>query len=223
MKICTKCNMSKVLESFSKRSVNKDVLKSSCKDCDKELTQEYYKEYYKKNKEILSEYKRQHYIDNKDIYLKKAENWRENNKELYLDHLKEWRENNKEYSKEYLKEWKTNNRDKIRKYDKDFREINPHIVAWRSSLKLALKRLGYKKESLTIDLLDYSANDLRNHMEELFLDGMSWNNWGEWHIDHKIPLSKFKENTPIHIVNSLDNLQPLWAFDNLSKSNKLNE
>ena len=57
-------------------------------------------------------------------------------------------------------------------------------------------------------------------MKKLFTDGMSWDNWGEWHIDHIKPVSSFDKNTPISLVNSLDNLQPLWAKDNLSKSNK---
>lgn len=70
-------------------------------------------------------------------------------------------------------------------------------------------------------MLKYSAEDLKKHMEYLFKEGMSWENWGEWHIDHRIPVSKFDPNTPIDIVNSLDNLQPLWAKDNLSKSNKI--
>jgi hypothetical protein len=48
---------------------------------------------------------------------------------------------------------------------------------------------------------------------------MSWDNWGEWHIDHIIPVSKFEKETPPSIVNSLSNLQPLWAIDNYKKSN----
>ena len=63
--------------------------------------------------------------------------------------------------------------------------------------------------------------DLKLHLESLFIDGMSWENWGEWHIDHKIPVSKFDKETPMSIVNNLNNLQPLWALDNLSKSNKI--
>ena len=46
---------------------------------------------------------------------------------------------------------------------------------------------------------------------------MSWENWGEWHIDRIIPVSKFDEETPPSIVNALTNLQPLWAADNLKK------
>lgn len=46
---------------------------------------------------------------------------------------------------------------------------------------------------------------------------MSWNNYGEWHIDHIKPVSKFRNNTPVRIVNALCNLQPLWAKENLIK------
>lgn len=46
--------------------------------------------------------------------------------------------------------------------------------------------------------------------------------WGNIHIDHKIPLSWFKIETPIHIVNNLSNLHPLSAFDNISKLNRFN-
>jgi len=64
--------------------------------------------------------------------------------------------------------------------------------------------------------------NINKDIEPLFKDGRrSWDNWGEWHIDHKIFISKFDKETPISVVNSLDNLQPLWALDNLSKSNKI--
>lgn len=46
---------------------------------------------------------------------------------------------------------------------------------------------------------------------------MSWDNYGSWHIDHIKPISKFQKNTPIKVVNNLDNLQPLWAIENLRK------
>lgn len=60
-------------------------------------------------------------------------------------------------------------------------------------------------------MLGYSALDLKNHIISLFTDGMTWDNYGEWHVDHKAPISKFSEDTPMNIVNSLSNLQPLWA------------
>jgi hypothetical protein len=181
-----------------------------------EYIKEYHKKYYSENKEELLEYKKDHYLNNKDIYLERSKDQKDSNPVEYSNYLKNWRKSNPEYMKDY---WKDNKISKQR-YDYNYITKYPHVVAWRSSLKSALTRIGSSKESTTIDMLKYSANDLRSHLELLFLDGMSWKNWGEWHIDHKIPVSKFEPNTPIHIVNSLDNLQPLWAFDNLSKNNR---
>jgi transketolase len=177
--------------------------------------------YYSENKENILEYKKDHYQDNKSKYLERAKNWRENNCEKYQDLLKEWRLENPNYSKEYLEVWFKENPTKRVEYGRSHRINNPHIVAWRSTLKLAITRLGGKKENSTIELLGYSAEDLKSHMNRLFKENMSWENWGEWHVDHIIPVSKFDPNTPMSVVNALDNLQPLWAFDNLSKNNNI--
>ena len=63
---------------------------------------------------------------------------------------------------------------------------------------------------------------LRAHLERQFRPGMSWSNYGEWHEDHVRPVCKFDLSRPEHraAVNALDNLQPLWAAENLSKSAK---
>ncbi len=100
-------------------------------------------------------------------------------------------------------------------YDKEHK----HKRIWKDLLRNSLKRLGREKQSHTIDELGYSALELKEHLENLFAEGMSWKNYGEWHIDHIKPLSKFDKETPSNVVNSLSNLQPLWANDNLSKSN----
>jgi hypothetical protein len=55
----------------------------------------------------------------------------------------------------------------------------------------------------------------------LFFDGMTWDNWGDWHIDHIKPVSIFDSNSNPKIVNSLSNLQPLWSYNNRSKGNKI--
>lgn len=73
-------------------------------------------------------------------------------------------------------------------------------------------------------LVGYTLEDLKRHLENQFKDGMSWENYGKWHIDHIKPKSSFKfqstENEEFKRCWSLDNLQPLWAKDNLIKSNK---
>jgi hypothetical protein len=55
---------------------------------------------------------------------------------------------------------------------------------------------------------------------------MSWDNYGEWHIDHIIPVSSFKidpNNWPatIKTIWAIENLQPLWAIDNIKKGQRI--
>ena len=54
---------------------------------------------------------------------------------------------------------------------------------------------------------------------------MTWNNHGHngWHIDHIYPLNKAKSEEDIYRLNHYTNLQPLWWYDNLKKSDKLSE
>jgi hypothetical protein len=84
-------------------------------------------------------------------------------------------------------------------------------MAWRDLLKRCVRRMGVEKNDKTINILGYSAWDLKIHLEKQFTDGMSWDNHGEWHIDHIKPVSSFDELTHPSIVNSLGNLKPMWA------------
>ncbi len=74
-------------------------------------------------------------------------------------------------------------------------------------------------------LVGYSIIDLKNSIERQFKDGMSWDNYGEWHIDHEIPnvVFNYKSVTDIDFKKcwALSNLQPMWAEDNLKKGAKL--
>lgn len=73
--------------------------------------------------------------------------------------------------------------------------------------------------------LPYSVNELRNSLECKFKKGMTWDNMSDWHIDHIIPVSLFNftsvNDMEFKQCYSLDNLQPLWAKDNIKKSNTL--
>lgn len=97
--------------------------------------------------------------------------------------------------------------------------------AIRNMLKRVLTASGEKKSGLTYAMLGYTGVQLMEHLESLFSDGMSWENYGEWHIDHIKPVSLFMKEgeTRPHVVNALHNLQPLWAEDNFAKSNKFAE
>jgi len=74
------------------------------------------------------------------------------------------------------------------------------------------------------NLVGYTINDLKQHLEKQFTKGMNWSNYGKWHIDHIKPISSFKFSSPEHRAFKrcweLDNLQPLWATENLEKGSK---
>lgn len=94
-------------------------------------------------------------------------------------------------------------------------------------MNAALARAGAaRKERMNWEeIVGYTVADLRAHLEERFLPGMSWDNRREWHIDHKLPLASFTFTGPtdpeFRRAWSLDNLQPLWREQNQQKHAKL--
>ena len=100
-----------------------------------------------------------------------------------------------------------------RKISKNRREKHPQLTHWYNLLRSTLNKMGTTKSKSTIEMLGYSADELFNHLYSL---GYKEND----HIDHKIPLSWFREGSPAHIVCDLRNLQPLKPEVNISKGNR---
>jgi hypothetical protein len=73
-----------------------------------------------------------------------------------------------------------------------------------------------------MQLVGCNIDILIKYIESLFLEDMSWDNYGKWHIDHIRPCSSFdlSDNEQQKICFNYKNLQPLWAEDNLKKSDK---
>lgn len=80
---------------------------------------------------------------------------------------------------------------------------------------------GSKGGARTEALVGWKIPELREHLERQFLRGMSWENMGEWHIDHIVPLASFTiagpEDPELRRAWALTNLRPLWAKDNIRK------
>ena len=93
-----------------------------------------------------------------------------------------------------------------------------------NSIAQKMQNRGYRKAYGAFRHLPYTVEQLREHLKRSFLPGMSWDNYGQWHVDHIVPDSWFTYSS----VNdegfkkswALDNLQPLWAKDNLSNGNR---
>ena len=96
----------------------------------------------------------------------------------------------------------------------------------RGSINRSLKPHNLSKDGEHWEyLLRYTLQNLMKHLEKYFLPGMTWKNYGDWHIDHIIPLSFFEftntDDVEFLYCWSLFNLQPMWAKDNFEKSDKL--
>jgi Zn ribbon nucleic-acid-binding protein len=111
----------------------------------------------------------------------------------------------------------------------DWLKRNPRATAWENmtphrKLTVAL-RSRFKR--LVIDgkgkggreLLGCSVLECRKHLERQFWPGMSWDNYGEWHVDHIRPCASFEDPADPRCWH-FTNLQPLWAAENLAKSDK---
>lgn len=82
---------------------------------------------------------------------------------------------------------------------------------------------GAKKSAPTEALVGCSIEFLKGYIEARFKDGMSWDNFGKWHIDHIIPCAEFDLIDPNQqkMCFRYSNLQPLWAAENIRKSDKV--
>lgn len=106
-----------------------------------------------------------------------------------------------------------------RKVDPQFRLL----CAVRSRVLVALSRQNARRSNRTLKLVGCTVSELMAHLEARFLPGMSWRNKSAWHIDHIVPVSRFDLRDPEQQAAAFHytNLQPLWAEDNLRKSDKV--
>lgn len=153
---------------------------------------------------------------------------RKKNRPIYNRHVREWRGRHPEKSRALDHRRYLNNKPKIvirnriyrrRKYQSDleFRSME----SLRRRMQMAMK--GRQKEKSTRDLIGCTGAEFRSHIESQFVDGMTWLNYGKWHIDHRFPCASFDLTDPIQQRSCFHftNLQPLWAADNRRKGARI--
>ena len=246
-KECRVCGETKPFSEFHYRKDNKKY-RYECKECkrakdriywsknrenNKEKRKKYAKGYYQKNKERLLKCHKEYNNNNKEKIREQKIEYRKENKEKILKYGKGYRKKNKEkiseQRKEYFKVYSKNNREKInannnKRYKENFMFRLNRCV--RSSVRGSLKLNNISKNGRHWeDLVGYTSQELRDHLEKFFLPGMTWDNYGIWHLDHILPISFFKyastDDVEFKFCWGLENLQPLWAKDNIRKSNKI--
>lgn len=204
-KKCSKCEEGKHLNRFCKKKDGVCGRYSICKKCDSKKQ----REYQRKNRHKLSITDKAYYENNKEKILKRQRQYNVNNKEKISTNKKRYFQENKEKIYNSRKKCQTN------KYN-----LNKNI---RTRIGQSLN--GNKNGASWEVLVGYTLFDLIKHLQKQFKPGMTFENYGEWHIDHKIPISAFNFSDPKHEdfkrCWALKNLQPLWAIDNLKKGNRL--
>jgi len=219
MKACSKCDKNKPLAYFAKDSKAKDSLRYWCKDCMKQYKQERKMEIAQYNKAYFAEYGKAHKKE-KQAYDKE---YRVKNLEKKKAQDKRYRLQNIDKIKSYQKEWNSKTKEKrnIKLKTRYATDIEFRLTTnLRRRLYNAIKS-NWKVGSAVSDL-GCSISEFKKYIENQFDATMSWYNYGEWHLDHIIPLAAFDLTNREQFLKAchFTNYQPLWAKDNLSKRDK---
>lgn len=193
--ICFECKQTLPISEFGNNKSNKNGLQRSCRECKSKRDQRYRGDPRFREK----------ILNNKKEYYNKIKNTEE-----YKQYVK-IKSETKDYKQEYQRN--LSNPDRMFKIR----------VRNRIRAQLKKKNLTYiKKDSKTIDFLGADFWTVKEYITKQFLPGMTWDNYGDWHIDHIIPLDAAgNDKDLIKILCYYQNLQPLWGSDNLTKSYKI--
>lgn len=238
LKSCTKCGESKPLtpEFFNKK---RDGFHSKCRPCRNEQR----RRDWSINSVEINAKRRQDRIENGEVIrahdrhryqtspAKKqaCADWKKRNPERVSEiNAKSYRLNPSK-KKAQAKEWARNNPQKRKQIARNLHRrrmaSDPRYRITRSiraylTWQLREGKAGRKTESM----LGYSIGDLMGHLERQFTKGMTWDNYGDWHIDHIVPVSSFSiesaDDPNLVRCWSLSNLRPCWASENIAKSDK---
>ena len=201
------------------------------------------KEYREANFEKVSATKKRCYQAKKEEYLAKNKAYYQENKEQALAKCAEYRAKNKEKIRVRDRAYKKANRaelnrkqleyqkrvaDKINDYSRNYvreRRKRDKVYALKENIRgrfrYELAKRGETKHTKANDYLGCSWLELQEYLKGQFTDGMSWDNYGDWHVDHIIPLAIAENRDELIKLCHHTNLRPLWASDNISKGAKI--
>jgi hypothetical protein len=150
-----------------------------------------------------------------DAHKRRCKEYYEANREEQIAYLRQYRKDNKEVLAE---------KDRIRKAKLRHESIEYRVLcSLRARMNAVLS--GNNKSAATCELLGCSIEFFIKYIESQFIDGMNWDNYGVrgWHLDHIVPCSSFdmKDSEQQKECFYYMNIQPLWAEDNLRKSDKV--
>jgi hypothetical protein len=226
-KVCKKCSKEKLQSLFVKRG-NIRGYGNVCKECANKLRKNIKRTYptlseyccivcnntkpiseFNKNKRnplgIVKECKECRSVKSKKYYNRNKEVIKKKTNDYYIQNKSTVKEKRKEYSKRRLQ---TDIKYKIARN-------------LRNRLYYALQFKEWKKNTHFSQYIGCDLSQLKQHLESLFKPGMNWDNYGEWHIDHIVPLSKSENEETMYKLCHYTNLRPEWSKDNIKKHNEV--
>lgn len=225
-KECSKCGEVKSLDQYDKHKSCKYGVCSYCKVCDRKANKKWKcdnaeqlksskSEHYRSNKDRISQQKKDRYRRDRETILAQKQRYYRENRERLIERMKEYHQQRKGTPEACRNEYFN----KRRKEDPLF-NITQRV---RTRIGHMLRAEGLSKKAKTTVMIGCDWETLKDHLESQFTEGMTWDNRGEWHIDHIIPLSSASTEEGLMDLCHFTNLQPLWAGDNLRKGSKVPE
>ena len=181
---------------------------SACKKCSNQTRYKYAQKQKIKNRDKHNKRYREYYKKNRDKVAQQHKIYYQKNATKLKEYTKEYREQHRE---------QRNSQERNRRKTDILHRVRKN---YRGRIRQSIKNKA-KKNKKTEEMLGCSWAYFIKYMETKFRQGMNWDNYGEWHIDHIIPLSSGKTIEEINILAHYTNCQPLWAIDNLSKGAKI--
>lgn len=183
---------------------------------------------YEAKKDEYSDKSKKRYIQNKESILARCCKYRAANRDKIRARDNAYKKANRAVLNKKQLEYQKRESERIneysRKYVKKRRKIDKLYalkINMRGRFKFELAKRGETKWLKVNEYLGCSWVELRDYLEVQFTDNMSWDNYGEWHVDHIVPLAIAENKEQLVELCHHTNLRPLWAFDNISKGAKL--
>jgi len=230
MKSCTQCQTEKPLEEFFRCAARADGRKAECKECTKERKRDYRSRNPEKAAACLSKWKEAN-VDRVKIHrardaAKQKEKRRLRPKQPPKKRSSLSAEERTRRRRESYARWYEKHKHEHSRRTKQKRANNPGFriaCNLRKRLSFLVRKASATKTKQTLALLGCPLKSFLLYLESLWEPGMSWDNYGEWHIDHVVPCAIFDLTKPDHQERCFhfSNLQPLWAVDNWRKNDKV--
>jgi len=224
-KRCSKCGDVKLLNLFSSDKRIRGGRASECKECIRVRDRIY------REKNAVTIAKRKRVTRSKNIESERARGREraKNNRPAVRERFIRWYAANSSRVVAAAKEWSDKNIDKRRairrKYNRSLRSTEMGRLSSNISRALSRSLNGKKCEVGAFEMLPYTKKELVSHLERQFSPGMTWENYGEWHVDHIVPIAAHHyidhQHPDFVACWSLTNLRPLWASENQSKGKKI--